>query len=78
MNAQEHCNKSVTMETEDVNTTEADSSSMKAATESINYQWGALGYHQYIKSACLKEIKEIKQERIHYSGKDTIPALTPV
>jgi hypothetical protein len=49
------------METEDVNTTEADSSSMKAATESINYQWGALGYHQYIKSACLKEIKEIKQ-----------------
>ena len=61
VNAQEHCNKSVTMETEDVNTTEADSSSMKAATESINYQWGALGYHQYIKSACLKEIKEIKQ-----------------
>lgn len=61
MNAQEHCNKSVTMETEDSSAAEAESSSMKAATELINYHCRALEYHQDIKSACLREIKEIKQ-----------------
>lgn len=61
MNTQEHCNKSVTMQTDPVNAADAESSSMKAASDSINYHRAALGYHQDIKSACLKEIKEIKQ-----------------
>lgn len=62
MNAQEHCNKPVTMEAEDTEYSRSriliDESSY---TVQIKDYCRALRCHQNIKSVHLKEIKEIKQ-----------------